>query len=105
MERGSSKEVVFDPLHPYAKGLMGSIIVPEAGLRNVKLTAIPGVPPNLKKPPAGCRFAERCKYVRPDCRVTSVGMVDALHNRGYRCILAEKVLRDGYRMEATQNAG
>ncbi len=64
VEKGTAKEAVFDPLHPYAKGLMGSIIVPEKGLRDVKLTAIPGVPPNLKNPPAGCRFAERCKYVQ-----------------------------------------
>ena len=64
VEKASASEAVFDPLHPYSKGLMGSIIVPEEGLRDVKLTAIPGVPPNLKNPPAGCRFAERCKYVQ-----------------------------------------
>ena len=72
VEKATAKEAVFDPLHPYSKGLMGSIIVPEEGLRDVKLTAIPGVPPNLKNPPAGCRFAERCKYVRPECRANSV---------------------------------
>src|SRR4030043_2271392 len=42
VEKASAKEAVFDPLHPYSKGLMGSIIVPEQGLRDVKLTAIPG---------------------------------------------------------------
>ncbi|GAG39220.1 unnamed protein product, partial [marine sediment metagenome] len=68
VEKGTAKEAVFDPLHPYSKGLMGSIIVPEKGLRDVKLTAIPGVPPNLKKPPAGCQFAERCKFVWPKCK-------------------------------------
>ena len=97
VERAAAKEAVFDPLHPYAKGLMGSIIVPESGLRDVKLTAIPGVPPNLKDPPAGCRFAERCSYVRPDCKVTSVPLYDAENGRAYRCILSEEVLREGYR--------
>ncbi len=48
VEKGTAKEAVFDPLHPYSKGLMGSIIVPEQGLRGTKLAAIPGVPPNLK---------------------------------------------------------
>jgi peptide/nickel transport system ATP-binding protein len=96
VEQATAKEAVFDPLHPYSKGLMGSIIVPESGLRDVKLTAIPGVPPNLKKPPAGCRFAERCKYVRPDCKVTSVPLYDAGGGRAYRCILEEKVLREAY---------
>ncbi len=96
VEQASAKQAVFDPLHPYSKGLMGSIIVPESGLRDIKLTAIPGVPPNLKKPPEGCRFAERCKYVRPDCRVTAVALYEAGDGRAYRCILPEKVLREAY---------
>lgn len=97
VEKGSAQEVVFDPLHPYAKGLMGSIIVPEEGLRNVKLTAIPGAPPNLKNPPSGCRFAERCKYVQPTCRVTSVGFQKLENGRAYRCIFSEAELREAYR--------
>lgn len=100
VERGSAKETVFDSLHPYAKGLMGSIIVPEKGLRDHKLTAIPGVPPNLKKPPAGCRFAERCKYVQPECRVTSIALRDIGGGRAYRCILPEQELREIYAREA-----
>jgi peptide/nickel transport system ATP-binding protein len=96
VEKGSAQETVFDPLHPYAKGLMGSIIVPEGGLRNVKLTAIPGVPPNLKKPPEGCRFAARCKYVVPECRVHSVDMREIAGGRSYRCIFTEEQLRKAY---------
>src|SRR5512136_3219378 len=103
VEKGTAKETVFDPLHPYAKGLMGSIIVPERGVRDVKLTAIPGVPPNLKNPPAGCRFAERCQYVRPQCRAQSVGLYSAGVGRAYRCILSEKELRDAYLREAPKN--
>ena len=99
VEKGSSHEMVFDPIHPYSKGLMGSIIVPEEGLRDVKLTAIPGVPPNLKKPPSGCRFAERCKYVRPECRVTGVPLREAGDGRVYRCIIPETELRENYARE------
>jgi peptide/nickel transport system ATP-binding protein len=96
VEKGSAKEAVFDPLHPYSKGLMGSIIVPESGLRDVKLTAIPGVPPNLKKPPAGCRFAARCKYVQPGCK-DAVGLQELEGERAYRCILSEAELRRVYK--------
>jgi peptide/nickel transport system ATP-binding protein len=96
VEKASAKEAVFDPLHPYSKGLMGSIIVPEKGLRDVKLTAIPGVPPNLKNPPAGCRFAERCKFVRPECRVTSVPLREFEDGRSYRCILSREELTEAY---------
>ena len=97
VEKATAREAVFDPLHPYAKGLMGSIIVPESGLRGAKLTAIPGVPPNLKNPPSGCRFAERCRYVQAECRGMSVPLHDAGEGRAYRCILPEKVLREADR--------
>jgi len=104
VEVGTAKEAVFDSLHPYSKGLMGSIIVPERGLRDVKLTAIPGVPPNLKDPPSGCRFAARCKFLRPECKVTAVELSDIGGGRAYRCILSEEELRDAYQKEADQNA-
>jgi peptide/nickel transport system ATP-binding protein len=100
VERANAKEAVLDPIHPYSKGLMGSIIVPESGLRDVKLTSIPGVPPNLKDPPSGCRFAERCKYVRPECRVTTVELREIGGGRAYRCIIPENELRDIYQQEA-----
>ena len=100
VERSNAKEAVLDPIHPYSKGLMGSIIVPESGLRDVKLTSIPGVPPNLKDPPSGCRFAERCKYVRPECRVTTVELREIGGGRAYRCIIPENELRDIYQQEA-----
>jgi peptide/nickel transport system ATP-binding protein len=97
VEKGTAKESVFDPLHPYAKGLMGSIIVPEEGLRDAKLTAIPGVPPNLKKPPSGCRFAARCQYAQPVCTVRSIDLRSVGTGRTYRCIFAEEELREAYK--------
>jgi oligopeptide/dipeptide ABC transporter ATP-binding protein len=51
---------LFDiPLHPYTKGLIGSI--PVLGERRDRLDVIPGTVPNLIDPPAGCRFAPRCR--------------------------------------------
>lgn len=97
VELGTAQQTVFDPLHPYAKGLMGSIIVPEEGLRDVKLTAIPGVPPNLKKPPAGCRFAARCKYALPQCKAMPVDLRPGSNGRFYRCIFSEEELREAYK--------
>jgi len=79
--------------------VMGSIMVPEAGLRDVKLTAIPGVPPNLKKPPSGCRFAERCKYVRPACTAQAIPLRDVGGGRSYRCILSPEELSEAHARE------
>ncbi|MCL1806201.1 MAG: ABC transporter ATP-binding protein [Oscillospiraceae bacterium] len=96
VEKGSAEQMIFDPVHPYSKGLMGSILVPEGGTRDIKLTAIPGTPPNLKKPPEGCRFAARCKYVKPQCRMTAVSFEDLGNGRGSRCIVPETELREVY---------
>lgn len=96
VERGSAKEMVFDPIHPYSRGLMNSILVPEEGTRANKLIAIPGTPPNLKKPPQGCRFAERCRYATAACRVNAMPMLDMEGGRAYRCGHSVAHLREVY---------
>ena len=96
VERGTAKEMVFDSIHPYSRGLMNSIIVPEEGTRGHKLAAIPGTPPNLKKPPQGCRFADRCRYVVPQCRFNSMPMIEFDDARGYRCGHSVQHLREVY---------
>lgn len=94
VERGSAKEMVFEPVHPYSKGLMGSIIVPEAGTRGTTLTAIPGTPPDLKHPPEGCRFADRCRWAEPQCKSAPVSLVTFDNNRQYRCRLDLETLKE-----------
>ena len=46
------------PLHPYTRGLIGSI--PVVGAVQDELAVIPGNVPNLIDLPRGCRFAPRC---------------------------------------------
>ena len=99
VERGSANEVVFDSIHPYSRGLMNSILVPEDGTRDVKLVAIPGTPPNLKHPPAGCRFAERCRYATPVCKVNTVPLMDIGGGRSYRCNKSVAELKEVYEHE------
>jgi peptide/nickel transport system ATP-binding protein len=56
------------PSHPYTWGLLGSL--PRIGVDVDRLTQIPGSPPSLLNPPAGCRFHPRCEFVMPVCRTT-----------------------------------
>ena len=99
VEKGTAKEMVFDPVHPYSHGLMGSILVPEEGTRGHKLAAIPGAPPNLKRPPDGCRFAERCKYATADCRYTAIPEKSFGEGRMYRCLMGLDELKEVYSHE------
>jgi peptide/nickel transport system ATP-binding protein len=98
IERGTSNQMVFEPIHPYSKELMNSIIVPEIGLKGHKLSAIPGAPPNLKHVPIGCRFADRCKYTTAACRKANVEDIVA-GNRAYKCIFDTNKLKELYKNE------
>ncbi|RMC36112.1 oligopeptide/dipeptide ABC transporter ATP-binding protein [Paracoccus alkanivorans] len=53
------------PAHPYTQGLLGAI--PRIDQEGDELSAIPGSPPNMTRPPAGCAFEPRCPYRREDC--------------------------------------
>ena len=99
VEKGTAKEMVFDPVHPYSHGLMGSILVPEEGTRGHKLTAIPGTPPNLKRPPKGCRFADRCKYATDECRYYTIPEKSFENDRMYRCLKRVDELKEVYSHE------
>ena len=99
VERGTAHQMVFDPVHPYSRGLMRSILVPEEGTRDVKLTAIPGTPPNLKHPPAGCRFADRCRYATQACRYNQPPLLEFDEGRSYRCMHSVEHLKEVYASE------
>ena len=99
VERGTAHQMVFDPVHPYSRGLKRSILVPEEGTRDVKLTAIPGTPPNLKHPPAGCRFADRCRYATQACRYNQPPLLEFDEGRSYRCMHSVEHLKEVYASE------
>jgi len=65
VEIGATRAVFEDPKHPYAKGLMQSF--PSISGPREELVGIAGSPPDLRRPPAGCRFHPRCPSVMPRC--------------------------------------
>jgi peptide/nickel transport system ATP-binding protein len=55
------------PNHPYTRGLIDSVPLPDTPAKSV-LAAIDGVVPSLSQMPPGCRFSNRCRYVIDVCR-------------------------------------
>ena len=55
------------PAHPYTKGLLSS--TPRLHQKVEELDFIPGVPPDLLKPPTGCRFHLRCPVAFDKCKM------------------------------------
>jgi peptide/nickel transport system ATP-binding protein len=66
VESGSADVVFGHPLHPYSRGLLAAVPRLDRG-RSAKLQTIDGAPPNLLKPPEGCRFRPRCRYAAEAC--------------------------------------
>lgn len=58
VELGTAEQIYSNPQHPYTKLLLRSI--PRIRGPIDKLQYIPGVPPDLRRPPPGCRFSPRC---------------------------------------------
>ena len=66
IERGTAREVYYNPRHPYTIGLLNS--VPRLDLpRKERLDPIDGQPPDLGRLPDGCAFLERCRYSVERC--------------------------------------
>jgi oligopeptide/dipeptide ABC transporter ATP-binding protein len=63
VEEGTARGVFSEPAHPYTRELLRSTI----SLDTTELHSIPGAPPNLIEPPAGCRFHPRCPSAMQVC--------------------------------------
>ena len=66
VEYGDVNSIFKNPLHPYTQGLIKAF--PSIKGERVRLTSIPGQPPNLLQPPPACRFNPRCPYVMDVCK-------------------------------------
>ncbi len=92
-EQATVKSIFEHPLHPYTRGLLGSIPRLEDEPKTL-LTTIPGIVPGIEELPDGCRFSNRCAYARDQCHreapslvVPSPGRTVACHR--WREIIAE----------------
>jgi peptide/nickel transport system ATP-binding protein len=65
VEAARTESTFARPLHPYTRGLIDAF--PSVTGPRRALAGIPGAPPDLGRPPAGCRFHPRCPDVMPEC--------------------------------------
>ena len=84
VERGPVRSIYRDAHHPYTAGLLGSVprVGPDARTR---LYSIPGRPPDMSRPPAGCPFAPRCTYSTPQCLAEMPGVEVVGDEHTVRC--------------------
>jgi len=84
VEMGDADRLTKKPMHPYTRGLIES--VPDVWVdREIK--PLPGFPPDLAKPPEGCRFRPRCPLATEKCTKEPAGV--EVDGRYVKCWLFE----------------
>ncbi len=94
VERSDADAVFYEPQHPYAWGLLGSMPRMDR-IRQERLRPIPGNPPSLINLPSGCAFNPRCPYASDDlgCRTVEPPF-DEASPHPVRCLIPEAERRD-----------
>lgn len=85
VEIAPSEEVLFNPQHPYTKGLVNSF--PHLLGEKKELTGIAGNPLNLYSPPSGCYFEERCPERIGICKSTDPALITLNPQHKAKCHL------------------
>jgi peptide/nickel transport system ATP-binding protein len=85
VEQGNLRDIVRNPIHPYARGLLASTI--HGAKRGERLDTIPGTPPSLQQPPQHCSFAPRCRFAESRCTEALPPNIEIGGGRFARCIL------------------
>jgi peptide/nickel transport system ATP-binding protein len=78
VEAGPTDRIFYDTRHRYTEALVQSIPRLTTS-RSEPLYSIPGQPPDLSRPPEGCRFAARCAYATPECVAAVPPLVGTEH--------------------------
>jgi oligopeptide/dipeptide ABC transporter ATP-binding protein len=69
MEQGATAALYATPAHPYTRGLLDAVPIPDPDLQPARLSRpLGGELPSPLHPPAGCVFHTRCPHARDVCR-------------------------------------
>jgi oligopeptide/dipeptide ABC transporter ATP-binding protein len=93
VERADVDTLFHAPKHPYTQALLACIAGVEDD-RRAPLEPIGGAPPDLRNPPAGCRFAPRCPRAEAACRTTDPALRRVAAGQDVACIRVAEALVD-----------
>jgi oligopeptide/dipeptide ABC transporter ATP-binding protein len=85
IERGSTKEIIHSPLHPYTVGLLNSLPGSHKAEFRSRLPSIAGLVPDLHHRPEGCQFHPRCNMVSEKCHKEFPSLDQIQNSRESRC--------------------
>ena len=78
VETADSETLFNDPQHPYTEALLSAVPVPDPSIeKRRKRILLTGDVPSPLKPPSGCRFHPRCRYMIESCRTDDPALSEA----------------------------
>ncbi len=83
VEYGTLEHIFDNPLHPYTKGLFGSI--PSLDKNVERLRPIPGLMPDPANLPKGCKFCTRCERACDSCKAEEPEYLEVEPGHFVRC--------------------
>lgn len=86
VESGTTRDIFYNPKHPYTWGLLKSVPNPKK-ITKERLKPIDGQPPDLLKPPVGCPFTDRCAYAMKICKNVKPPMFEINEEHNAACWL------------------
>ncbi|HJW48086.1 MAG TPA: ABC transporter ATP-binding protein [Candidatus Limnocylindria bacterium] len=93
VEYGPTEHLLTDPRHPYTMALLRSFPSVRGPLKT--LLSVPGSPPDLVRPPSGCRFHPRCPFAQQICREVSPEPTRTFDGGWARCHFTNEIRAQG----------
>lgn len=84
VEEAEVKELYVNPMHPYTRGLLGSLPRMDE-TEHRRLVSIDGMPPILMEKPRSCPFLSRCTYAVDRCKMENPGLRDLTPDHKVAC--------------------
>ena len=83
----ADSEILFnDPQHPYTEALLSAVPVPDPSIeKRRKRIILTGDVPSPLKPPSGCHFHPRCRYLEDSCRTQDPALAEARPGHQVAC--------------------
>lgn len=85
VEFADKDELFANPIHPYTKGLLSAIPMPDLAGRNRERVLLKGEVTSPINPKAACRFAPRCPYATEKCTSGEIATVQARQGHFVAC--------------------
>lgn len=89
VELAESEQLYNHPLHPYSKGLLSAVPVPDPEFKREQIL-LSGDIPSPSNPPKGCTFHTRCPYKMDACTSEVPGLVEVEKGHSVACHLYDE---------------